>query len=130
MIQNEKLTEVHVHKTEHDEFYLELVYLYEDDAGIHKVTFPHVNLANSLYRIPRYSIGKIKHNEEKDPRIHGRYHYFFGSSEEGMRILPGVVDTRLGLADGIYYSDEVIDERDNRIKIVDKKGVRVYDRLL
>lgn len=101
MIQNEKLTEVYVHKIENDCFYLELVYLYEDEAGIHKVTFPHVTLAESLYRIPRYSIDEIK-----DHRSH---HYYFGSSDEGMRILPGtVVDTKSGPVNHVCYVDEII----------------------
>lgn len=100
MIQNEKLTEVYVHKIENDCFYLELVYLYEDEAGIHKVTFPHVTLAESLYRSPRYSIDEIK-----DRRSH---HYYFGSSDEGMRILPGVVDTKTGPINHVYYVDEII----------------------
>lgn len=107
MIQNEKLTEVYVHKIEDDCFYLELVYLYEDEAGLHKVTFPHVTLATSLYRIPRYSIDKIKINEAKD-KGHQNHRYYFGSSDEGMRILPGIVDTKIGPMNHAYYVDEII----------------------
>ncbi len=124
------LKDVYVYKESEDsnEWFMKLVYEYEDKKGVHHRIYPKVALPQTLYRMPELSIPQSGLDTLVEPTVHfGNTPYIY--LDDVLHLYKGSVYTsKRKKFDDVVYMDELIKPAVYRMtveEIEEKLGYKV-----